>query len=501
MPEPSILQRSSLMNRISSRMVPSQLQILDDWVVKKHLGSGTTAEVWLLEHTVLRRHIACKTPRRPADAGILLQEAELASQLSHENLIQPVSTEIDTQLAGGDPGQFTYWEYLAGGSLDELVAAGGQLSLASTVTVVLPLVHVTQYLHDRQIIHGDISPQNIMFDLTGRPVLVDLGSSRATAHHATYTGTPGFMAPEILPKRHQVGGLQAPADVYSIAAVAWYCLTGLPPGSTEHRMPLSTLRPDLDPDIAEVLEAGLHAVAVQRPDLSSLSTAVSQWATPEPVDLYASVGQEYGLILPTREPRQECPSRGLVRKRKIRSSKIDQGSNPSPLTQRAFQHCKLLLFITLGTLIIGSGATLAFHAITDISQSQLSVSEQDTTSIDFQEIVNELVRARSAAWLALEPSQVTSYAIEGSSVYEDDVDLLARLADSGYRLDGLDMEAVVEQVDRKSDSTVVQLVWRIEGFTQRDRAGTVIQTVEPSQEVIVLEIKQTAEGWRMVNRR
>src|SRR5699024_9902722 len=174
--------------------------------------------VWLLQHNSDKRYAACKVAKDHQGAVILSQEAELAESLSHEDLVVSVPSDVPHP----DNLAISFWEYLPAGSLANLITATGKLTVAETVTVLLPMIQVAEYLHARQVVHGDISPQNILFDLTGRPVLIDLGASRATAHSYTRAGTPGFTAPEIMKAPSDCEGLGSAADVYSLAAVGWF---------------------------------------------------------------------------------------------------------------------------------------------------------------------------------------------------------------------------------------------------------------------------------------
>lgn len=495
-----LAQRTSLlMERVSPRLAPKSLEPLDQWEVIRHLGSGSSAEVWLLEDKIRRRQVACKTPRDSGHAAELSQEAKLAEQLSHENIIKPINVSDDPELSSIKAA--TFWEFLAGGTLTDLVGATGQLGVAQTVTVVLPMIQATQYLLARQIVHGDISPRNILFDLTGRPVLLDFGATRATAHHHARTGTPGFVAPELVLPSSSKMGLEAGADIYAVAAVAWFCLTGTVPGSPEHRVPLTTLRPDLEDEILEVLETSLSADPTMRPDLEHLLDSVAQWAIPEPVDLYASVGEQYELVLPTRQPELDTPRKPTFKRDK--SSTANLGGSPGSRTTPSKGRSRVpqRLSVALGTLLLACGVALTMTYESDSVQYS-STAQAESTQIagqeDFQAVMDELVKARSTAWAATAPDQVEQYAFIDSEIYHDDAELLSVLAEAGQYLEGIRMRAVVDQVKRTGDMTVLSVTWRIDGYVQRDAAGEAIEQIEPRQEAIELELVETANGWRMV---
>ncbi|GAA4110289.1 serine/threonine protein kinase [Enteractinococcus coprophilus] len=491
-------QTNALLDRVPSRLAPTPLQTLKQWEVVKHLGSGTSAEVWLLEDEARCHKVACKTPHRGLGTEDLSHEAELAAQLSQENILKPFDVGNDPELSLLEDA--TFWEFLAGGTLTELVSATGRLSLAQTVTVMLPMIQATKYLQARQIVHGDISPRNIMFDLTGRPVLIDFGAVRATAHDHVRTGTPGFVAPELLlpPSQHQ--GLEAYADIYALAAVAWFCLSGTVPGSVEHRVPITTLQPELDHDIVEALEAGLNADPTLRPDLDHLLATVAQWAEPEPVDLHASVGEDYGLVLPTRQPQHETPRRRWFRRQN--PSKVSSRRGPRCKTSRKKprSHRSRRLSVALGAFFLAGGVavTVAYdsnraHESSESKDEAPQVAGQQ----DFQAVIDALAKARSATWEAGNPEQVGEYALVDSSVFRDDVELLTVLSESRHHLEGVRMRAVVEDVELSGELAVVTATWQIDGYVQRDQSGKSIRQTSSSEETIEIEIVDTVHGWRI----
>ena len=88
---------------------------------------------------------------------------------------------------------------LRGGSLAALVRARGHLGPGEVVTVLAPVAGALGRLHAAGVVHGDVSPGNVLLDLDGRPVLADLGVGRVLgeAPQAVW-GTPGHLAPEVL---------------------------------------------------------------------------------------------------------------------------------------------------------------------------------------------------------------------------------------------------------------------------------------------------------------
>lgn len=497
----TLMSQASLGARISTRFAPSHLHAVDQWEVVRHLGSGSTAHVWLLEHESGRHHVAFKTPKSAEDLVMLSQEAELAKELEHQNIVRLLKDDAYAAIPGLAPDAGTCWEFLPGGSLGSMISAGGPLSVAQTVTVVLPMVQVVQYLHAKHIVHGDISPRNVLFDLTGRPVLIDLGSARATGQAKLVTGTPGFMAPEILETQAPLVGLGASADVYSLAAIAWFSLVGTAPGPPHTRVPLTTLQPDLDHDIVEVLEAALLEEPALRPGMEQLLASVAHWAIPEPVDLYASVGEEYELLLPTRKPRTSTTT-GRRSTRNSASTRHQRSPGGSSARSTANRILAQRVFLGLSLFALATGTVLTAIYAPNESWQQTGVHADQAvpdhnTTVDFQQVVDELAKARSAAWALADAHMVADYAVQDSELFRSDTEVLESVAEMGHRLDGIRMRGAVESIEELPEGAQVQVSWRIDGYVQRDASGGVVQQVRSRQDQVGLVLVETPHGWRM----
>lgn len=485
-----------LSTRIATKFAPSQLLELADWRLIRHLGSGSTAHVWLLQNESCSQYVACKTPKTSLDAMTLSQEAQLATGLCHENLVALSELSPD-----GGTAQATFWEFLPAGSLAHLVASAGTLSIAQTVTVLWPMLQVAQYLEGHQIVHGDISPRNILFDLTGRPVLIDLGAARATANSYSLTGTPGFTAPELLDPGEQIKGLGPAADVYSLGAIGWFCLTGVRPGPPHARVPLVTLNPNLAGDIVELLEATLSADPELRPSLSQLMGAVPHWAEPEAVDLFPAVGEEYELLLPTRKPATRKTSERRRRKHhRLQQAKSRSAVNPVKFSGRTARR----ILVGLGALTLAGGAAVTtIYATPNLDQrsSDVQLNEQTEAAqpVDFQAVIDSLAKARNTAWTNTDPSLSVTYALPGSQIMSADRVLLESLASAGHTLDGIRMRAVVHTVEQDAEDVWVTVEWNVDSYIQRDMTGKMVEEFEPISERIGMKLQDTEDGWKIAD--
>ncbi len=159
-------------------------------------------------------------------------------------------------------------ELAEGGSVADLVARSGPRTLVEIAPQIDFVLSGLAAAHSVGIIHRDIKPENVLIDRYRRWRLADFGIANVTGEEATgASGTPAFAPPEQLLGEAQ----DAPADCFSIAAIAAFALSGTPPfGDRDSASILAReLRGDVDlsayaPEIADWLRRGLSASADDR---------------------------------------------------------------------------------------------------------------------------------------------------------------------------------------------------------------------------------------------
>lgn len=270
---------------------PAGAPTVEGWDVRRRLGAGVDAEVWEVRGPA-GESAALKVPL-PGGADGLAQEAAALRHHRHRHLVAPLG-EVET-----DRGTGLLTELLAGGSLAALVRAGGPLPAARMRTATVPIAQALESLHAAGIVHGDVSPSNILFDVDGRPALADLGASRLVGGTDRDGCTPGFAAPEVLA---EAGAASAASDVFSLAACAWFCLTGRAPASLADRAPLPVLVPEAAAELGDLLDAGLEPDPDRRPGAGEFAHALYATGECAPVLLHASASPELALVLPTVRP-------------------------------------------------------------------------------------------------------------------------------------------------------------------------------------------------------
>ncbi|WP_280150462.1 serine/threonine protein kinase [Piscinibacter sp. XHJ-5] len=194
--------------------------------LRRVLGKGAQATVWLGFDTRLEREVAVKLmrPAGGADAATVnhwLQEARSVSRLTHPHIV-PVF-EADTH--EGQP--YLVFEYVPGRTLSEHLRARGALPAREAVQLLLGVLEALQEAHAAGVVHRDLKPSNILVDGSGRARVMDFGIAaqvKDAAQHQQVVGTPGYMSPEAAN-----GAPPAPAmDVFSTGLVLAEALHGKP---------------------------------------------------------------------------------------------------------------------------------------------------------------------------------------------------------------------------------------------------------------------------------
>jgi serine/threonine protein kinase len=239
--------------------------------ILSHIGAGGMGTVYLAEDTNLHRRVALKflspeTASHPDAAVRLLREARAASALDHPH----IATVYEIGDLAGQP--FIAMAHYEGETLATRLARG-PLPMVEVARLVAQVADALAAAHAHAIVHRDLKPSNLMLTTTGEVKVLDFGLAKMemgeTATQLTRAGstvgTAGYMSPE-----QAVGGeVDARSDVWSLGVVAYEMLAGrVPfPGTntlaivqavlTAPIVPIRTVRPDIAPELAEVVSRTL----------------------------------------------------------------------------------------------------------------------------------------------------------------------------------------------------------------------------------------------------
>ena len=216
------------MKRVAASEEPPVQRIIDNrYRLKKTLGSGGMADVYLAHDEVLDRDVALKVlSRRYANDEEFVKrfkkEAQSAAVLSHPNIV-PVYDR--GELEGGT--HYITMEYVPGGTLKDRIRKEGPLPPREAVGLALKVARAIQAAHQSGLIHRDVKPQNILLTDSGDAKVADFGIARAvnattTTSQNLILGTAQYMSPE------QARGepVSQKSDLYSLGVVMYEMLTG-----------------------------------------------------------------------------------------------------------------------------------------------------------------------------------------------------------------------------------------------------------------------------------
>lgn len=456
-------------------------------------------------------------PMDPADpAGRAEREAEICRAVAHPHVLA-----VQEVVHGSDLIALVM-PAMDGGSLADLLAARGRLPWPEALTVLTPLADALAAAHERGYVHGDISPGNILFDRAGRPVLADFGAARAAAETGTPVAvTPMHVAPEIVR-----GALpDARSDLFSVGSVALCCLTGRPawPADDLDDVLVQSVAgqwPDLEdhmapPALCAVVRRLLAAEPADRGSAAALAVHLRDVGRPSPV-LLAPVGGDPAAVPATvvrpdaiRPPGRRVPARTDRLPRWWRRRRHAAGAVSGEVSGPAFG--PVLGAVAAGALVIAAAAAagwwwssagqsrpmLAAPSVAAADETggsmmneTVAVAADSTGAVaaataheaappigdpDWLAVVAALDRARSAAFVALDPSLLSQVYTADSSARSDDERRIAALRDAGYHPSGAahDLRSVVVR-EITGDQLVLDVTAALPASVIRDDDGTPI---------------------------
>ena len=279
-----------------------------------------------------------------------LDEAKLLARLN-------IPGVVNVRTYGVEEGSAYYvTDFVADAEpLDEVLRQTSRMPMEGALDIGFQLMETLEGVHRRGILHRDIKPANVLLRKNGQTLLIDFGAAREwhadmTEHH-TVLFTPGYAPLEQLSERAKRG----PAtDIYGLAALMYTLLAGFPPAAATDRLnglpltPLHHVRPEVEAQVAEAIEAGLALHYADRPQ--TLSEFRDLFAEHEDVSETSPLDALDAKLVALRRlsfGRRQCPSCGDVLQTPLplprgRCPVCDRGTiKPRPIHAAVCPACRL----------------------------------------------------------------------------------------------------------------------------------------------------------------
>jgi eukaryotic-like serine/threonine-protein kinase len=244
--------------------LPGQLDRWGPFERLQRVGRGSFGEVYRAYDPTLQRLVALKLllPRgldRDAEARSLLKEARAMARIRHPNVVPIYGVDQHHDRVG-------FWsDFVQGQTLSDVLATQGPLGPREAALVGIDVSRAVGAVHAAGFIHRDIKAGNVMRETGGRILLMDFGLTYESGADFNRSGTPAYMAPEILAGEPAT----VASDVYAIGVLLFNLLTGRYPvegrdldrlraaHDTGARVTLLDVRPDLPQALAHVVETAM----------------------------------------------------------------------------------------------------------------------------------------------------------------------------------------------------------------------------------------------------
>ena len=446
------------------------------------IGEGGTSVVWAGRDRA-GAAVAVKVPRPGCDwdpSGWAV-ERQVLSAVRHEHLV-PLRDVVELS----DGRTALVFDLVTGALLRSMVHSRGQLRPGEVVTVLTPICQAVAALHAAGGSHGDISAGNVMLTAAGRPLLLDLGAARVMGYGGHVCGTDGFIAPEV---REGTAPTSA-SDVFSLGAVAWFCLTGYGAPDTVQRLDLDTVRSHVGDELAEVIAASIDPDPARRPEAARLARLLYDAVQPEPVEVVVGADDASALTHRLRaDAAREQPAQEVARR---------------PLRLRVVAAVVALLIVGAGAwLLLGrSPAAVAGGGPADVAATtQVAAPVQHDGSAPRtrpRELMQWLSDQRAAVLVARDLQRLDAVHRPGSGSHQSDVQLIETLLSGGNRYADLRL-TVAESAAAGADAERATIRARVDwsAYVVVDRSGGRRTHPAAEGELLDFTLIRGADGWRI----
>jgi serine/threonine protein kinase len=260
------------------------------------IGRGGMSTVYRAFDTVLERPVAIKLMHREiaADSDQLerfRREARSVAQLNHPHVVTVIDAGEEPSGDGQLPAEGTPYivlEYVEGETLKDVVRREGPLEILQAIAYAIEIARALGAAHERQIVHRDVKPHNVLISVEGGAKITDFGIARTLSEEGLtiagrVLGTTDYVSPEQALGEPVTGQ----SDLYSLGVVLYEMLTGDVPFHGDSPVAVAMkhvredipdvqqLRPGLSAATASVLDRALAKDLTRRyPDAASMAAAL-----------------------------------------------------------------------------------------------------------------------------------------------------------------------------------------------------------------------------------
>ncbi len=253
----------------------------------EEIGRGGMSTVYRAFDEILERPVAIKLMHREIAAESdqlerFRREARAVAQLNHPHIVSVIDAGEERPEGDGDQTvavPYIVLEYVPGETLKSVIRREGRIEITTALAYAIEIARALGAAHDRQIVHRDVKPHNILLDEEGGAKITDFGIARSLAEESlTMTGRVLGTTDYVSPEQALGQPVTGQSDIYSLGVVLYEMLTGDVPFHADSPVAVAMMHVrDQPPDIRE-----------SRPELAAATAAAVERAmAKEPVERYA----------------------------------------------------------------------------------------------------------------------------------------------------------------------------------------------------------------------
>lgn len=217
----------------------------DRYEILSKVGAGGMSDVYKAKDHILSRFVAIKVLKQEfsEDSSFVTKfraEAQSAAVLEHPNIVNIYDVGSENGL------YYIVMEYIEGITLKTYIEKKGQLSFKESASIAIQVARGIEAAHNKNIIHRDIKPQNIMISSEGKVKVTDFGIAKATSSNTISSDVMGSVH-YASPEQARNGFVDGRSDIYSLGIVMFEMVTGRVPfdGDTTVAVALQHLQEDI----------------------------------------------------------------------------------------------------------------------------------------------------------------------------------------------------------------------------------------------------------------